>query len=91
MTTDRLLRASVTVDLKLASKSFRKPMWQNVASTKKEGKVNAENRKFNSSWTQKCVDIETAEGKLICLLCNVCKGLQPAKGTSPRRLSICLR
>lgn len=57
----------------------------------KKGKVNAENRKFNSSWTQKCVDIETAEGKLICLLCNVCKGLQPAKGTSPRRLSICLR
>lgn len=49
----------------------------------KKGKVNAENRKFNSSWTQKCVDIETAEGKLICLLCNVCKGLQPAKGTSP--------
>lgn len=56
----------------------------------KKGKVNAENRKFSSSWTQKCVDIETAEGKLICSLCNVCKGLQPAEGTSPQHLSICL-
>uniref|UniRef100_A0A3Q3B518 HAT C-terminal dimerisation domain-containing protein n=1 Tax=Kryptolebias marmoratus TaxID=37003 RepID=A0A3Q3B518_KRYMA len=38
----------------------------------KKRKVDLENRKFNSEWTDKYVFIETTEGRPMCLLCNEC-------------------